>query len=195
DDPVTGSFGIEIEKRKSIYELKEEIKKYFPRLDSVDHVELALWKVNIPIDRCNAIQQFTFSEDDCLNPIKTIDGKIPENCLHIVFEIKPVYIIQDDVEFKAIQSFCRRHDSLPHVQDLEQILLMEFDTKIPIRRNIYDKKKKQIPMLDKYFCDENKENKTANILSSMCESATCQTYSDPGSLSSNYDYLISYIER
>ncbi|CAG8666558.1 18861_t:CDS:2, partial [Racocetra persica] len=197
DDPFSGVFFVEIENNKSIYELKKEIIRNSPRLSSINCSELAIRKVNIPIDQCNALQQFTFNEEDCLHPLKTInecfDGKIPENCLHIVFEIKPVYTKREDVQSDIIQSFGKRLDFLPLVQNLEQVLLMEFDIKIPIRSQIYDEWKGQIPMLDKYFCNEDKENKTANYLSSRCESVIGLLCSESEFALTRYENLISNI--
>ncbi|KAF0479573.1 crinkler family protein [Gigaspora margarita] len=49
-------------------------------------------------------------------------------------------------------------------------------------------------MLEKYFCNGDKENKTANWLSSKCESAKGQEYMESESaLTSKYDNLISNI--
>ncbi|CAG8464879.1 18092_t:CDS:2 [Racocetra fulgida] len=60
--------------------------------------------------------------------------------------------------------------------------------KYEIENQIYDEWKKRIPVLDKYFCNEDKENKTANQLSSRCESAIYQL-----ALTSKYNNLISNI--
>ncbi|CAG8486127.1 19460_t:CDS:10 [Gigaspora margarita] len=157
DNPFTKSFFVEIEKNE----------------------------INIPIDQINALQQFIFKPKDLLFTLKMIDkcfdGKILENCLHIVIQAEYTKREKkEDVQSDVIQSFCRRLDSLPLAQDLEN--------------QIYDEWKKQIPMLEKYFCNEDKENKTANWLSSKCESAKDQEYMElESALTSKYDNLINDI--
>jgi len=105
-----------------------------------------------------------------------------------------VYTPKQDIQKDIIQSFCMKFDKLPSVYDLKDVLLKEFNVKIPIRDQFYSEWKNRNIVLDNYFQNEDVQNKTAYKLSSRCESAMDQVYSgSETALVSKYDNLIRNI--
>ncbi|CAG8784971.1 11539_t:CDS:1, partial [Dentiscutata erythropus] len=89
---LTNAFEVDIEKNKTISKLKDAIKKKNARtFSNIDAKDIKLWKVEIPDNRNDQLNNFSFHDQDELLAMKKISKyfpfTLPEEHVHVIVKL------------------------------------------------------------------------------------------------------------